>query len=162
MTGFGLGYAPVASGTFGSAGALVIALAIWAVGGYAGISTITLSLIWAGLALTATLACGAWGEWAIKHFAGRARKPGDPGQVVLDEWAGQWIALVGFAMPTLGRAAAVMAVQFFLFRLFDVIKPPPGRRLEKLPAGWGIALDDVAAGVYANLVGQVLFIFLLP
>jgi len=163
MTGLGLGYAPVASGTFGSAGAVAIALGIWAVCRWSGgVSTTTLSLIWAGLALGATAGCGAWGAWAIRHFAGRARKPGDPGQVVLDEWAGQWVALIGFAMPTVSRTLLVLAVQFVLFRVFDVIKPPPARRLEKLPAGWGIALDDVAAGVYANLVGQLVFVVFQP
>ena len=52
---------------------------------------------------------------------------------------------------------AVLAVQFFFFRLFDVIKPPPGRQLEKLHGGWGILLDDIAAGIYANIVGQIIF-----
>jgi phosphatidylglycerophosphatase A len=57
----------------------------------------------------------------------------------------------------LRHTAAVLAVQFFLFRLFDVVKPPPARQLERLPAGWGILLDDLAAGIYANIVGQVVF-----
>jgi phosphatidylglycerophosphatase A len=98
---------------------------------------------WVVLALLASVGCVAWGPWAVEYFAGRCRKAGDPGQVVLDEWAGQWVALIAVPMPTLGRTLAVLAVQFVLFRLFDVIKPPPGRRLEKMPGGWGVLLDDL-------------------
>ena len=98
-----------------------------------------------------------WGPWAIRQFTASAKKQDDPGRVVLDEIAGQWLALVALPMPTLGRACAVLAVQFFLFRLFDVIKPPPARQFEKLPAGWGILLDDLAAALYANVIGQVIF-----
>ena len=65
-------------------------------------------------------------------------------------------ALIALPMHDLRSALVVLAVQFFLFRLFDVIKPPPGRRLEKLHGGWGIVLDDVFAGIYANLVGQAI------
>ena len=157
MTGLGLGYAPVASGTFGSAGACAIALLAWLLLAGTGAWPGGLDACWIVLAVLAGAGCAAWGQWAIEYFAGRCRKEGDPGQVVLDEWAGQWVALVAIPMPTLGRAVAVLAVQFFLFRLFDVIKPPPARRLEKLHGGWGILLDDVAAGVYANVIGQVIF-----
>lgn len=159
MTGWGLGYAPVASGTFGSAGATAIALSIWLAGRQAGCSPLALDAVWFVLAVLATVGCGLWGDWAIGYFAGRSRKAGDPGQVVLDEWAGQWVALIALPMAAAipARALAILAVQFVLFRLFDVLKPPPARQLEKVPGGWGIALDDVAAGVYANLVGQVVF-----
>jgi len=164
MTGLGLGYAPVASGTFGSAGAVAIALAVWAITKQATgcPCPLTLGACWVFLALMASAGCVAWGPWAVEYFAGRCRKPGDPGQVVLDEWAGQWVAIIALPMPTLSRTLTVLAVQFVLFRLFDVIKPPPGRRLEKLPGGWGILLDDLAAGVYANVVGQVVFRWIMP
>lgn len=157
MTGFGLGYAPVASGTAGSAGALVLALGIWAAAGAVGVGNLGLNLLWLVLSMLATAGCVRWGNWAIDYFAGRGGKRGDPGQVVLDEFAGQWVALIALPMLSLGRTLVVLGVQFFWFRLFDVLKPPPARRLEKLPGGWGIALDDLAAGVYANLVGQVIF-----
>ena len=162
MTGLGLGYAPVASGTFGSAGACAIALAVWWVVHVSGGSPICLDGSWVVLTLLACVGCVRWGPWAIGHFAGRTRKDGDPGQVVLDEWAGQWLALLAIPMVTLQSAVTVLAVQFFLFRVFDVIKPPPCRRLEKWPAGWGILLDDLAAGVYANLIGQVIFRVVWP
>jgi len=162
MTGFGLGYAPFASGTFGSAGAIVIALVAWALlipGG-----NLQLDLAWVLLTLAASVGCVWGGVWAAEYYAGRSRKPGDPGQVVIDEFAGQWISLIAIPFPgrdRFGMVVAILATQFFLFRLFDVLKPPPGRRLEKLPHGWGILMDDLAAGVYANIIGQVVFRFVV-
>lgn len=153
----GLGCAPVAPGTFGSLGAIVIALAVWGINVSGGASPLALNVAWGVLTLLACVGCVKWGRWAVEHFPSSGAKRGDPGAVVIDEWAGQWLALVGLAMPTFHRALAVLAVQFFLFRSFDVIKPPPARRLEKLPAGWGILSDDLAAAVYANVVGQILF-----
>jgi phosphatidylglycerophosphatase A len=159
MSGLGLGYAPVASGTFGSAGAICIGLLAWAicpVGGGA-----YLNVAWVVLALLAGAGCAAWGPWAVEYYSARARKLGDPGHVVLDEFAGQWVSLIGLplalARSQFTAALAVFAVQFLLFRVFDVLKLPPARRLERLPAGWGILMDDIAAGVQANLVGQLIF-----
>lgn len=160
MTGMGLGYAPVASGTFGSAGAVLVALLVWAIGSAAGFDGLTYDAVWLGLTLLAGMGCVRWGPWAIEYFAARSRKPGDPGPVVIDELAGQWISLVALPMGSFRHALAVLAVQFFLFRLFDVVKPPPARQLERLPAGWGILFDDLAAGLYANLVGQIVFRYL--
>ena len=156
MTGLGLGYGPVAPGTWGSGGAVVIAGGAWVVASRAGLPPLVLDVTWVVLAGLAFAGCVQWGPWAVTYFAGRARKPGDPGAVVLDEFAGQWLALVGIAMPNARRALAMFALQFILFRLFDVLKPPPARRMERLPAGWGIASDDVVAGIYANVVGQLL------
>jgi phosphatidylglycerophosphatase A len=68
----------------------------------------------------------------------------DPGFVVIDEVIGQWIALL-FCPPDWAHALFALV----LFRLFDILKPPPARQLERLPAGWGIVFDDVAAGLYA-------------
>ena len=76
---------------------------------------------------------------------------GDPGHVVIDEVAGQLFALV--AIPPLWPAALLALL---LFRFFDILKPPPIRQLEGLPAGTGIILDDVAAGLYALLLGHVI------
>jgi phosphatidylglycerophosphatase A len=82
-----------------------------------------------------------------------ARESGreDPGFVVIDEVAGQWIALI--AVRPDWRHAVLALV---LFRLFDIWKPWPIRRLEQLPEGTGIMLDDVAAGILALAVGLVL------
>src|SRR5215470_15617600 len=78
----------------------------------------------------------------------------DPGFVVIDEVAGQWITLL--LAPVTWKTAAV---GFILFRGFDIVKPPPVRQLEKLPEGTGIVVDDVAAGIYALAVMQVLLHF---
>ncbi len=67
----------------------------------------------------------------------------DPSEVVVDELAGMWVALLG----TSGWGSGVLA--FFLFRFFDIAKPFPVRQAEALPAGWGIMADDVLAGLYA-------------
>lgn len=78
----------------------------------------------------------------------------DPGHVVIDEVAGQWIALLpfcGFGRADLPHALLGLA----LFRLFDIVKPPPVRQLERLHGGTGIMIDDAAAGVYALLVGAI-------
>jgi phosphatidylglycerophosphatase A len=86
-----------------------------------------------------------------------ARQSGveDPGHVVIDEVAGQAIAL-GFApvvFPLGGWKYALAA--FILFRAFDIVKPPPVRQLERLRAGWGIMMDDVAAGLLALVLLQI-------
>lgn len=81
----------------------------------------------------------------------RAYAKKDPQFVVIDEVAGQLIALV--ASPL---AWKTFLAGFILFRAFDIVKPPPVRQLEKLPEGTGIVLDDVAAGIYALAVMQLL------
>jgi phosphatidylglycerophosphatase A len=88
-----------------------------------------------------------------------ARESGrhDPGFVVIDEVAGQWIALLGSHANW--RTALLALV---LFRLFDITKPFPARQLERLPEGWGIVFDDVAAGLYALGVGWLLRHFIPP
>ncbi|MBZ5512645.1 MAG: phosphatidylglycerophosphatase A [Acidobacteriia bacterium] len=78
-----------------------------------------------------------------------ARK--DPGFVVIDEVAGQLIALIGAPLHW-----KTLLVSLILFRAFDIVKPPPLRRLEDLPEGAGIMLDDVGAGLYALAVMQAL------
>jgi len=70
----------------------------------------------------------------------------DPKQATMDEAAGMLITLMGVA-PTLRNAL----LGFLLFRLFDVLKPPPARQLERLPVGWGIMADDLMAGVYGRI-----------
>ncbi len=75
----------------------------------------------------------------------------DPSHVVIDEVAGQMIALIGVPL----RWQCLVA-SFILFRVFDIVKPPPLRRLEKIEGGAGIVLDDVGAGLYAVIIVQVL------
>jgi phosphatidylglycerophosphatase A len=152
VTFFGSGLFPVAPGTMGSLAASAVLVAIDLV-----LKSPTF-LIWqlvllCGLLLASALAV-LLGPWAIAYFG---RK--DPGPFVLDEVAG--ICLTNLFLPIYpgGRQAWVIGLAFVAFRLFDVTKPPPARQLEKLPAGWGILLDDLAAAVYANLLCQVLIYF---
>lgn len=157
ISGLGSGFYPFASGSWGSLYATALFAAAWA------LVQIASGPRWAVEAVTAAgilAACGwsvRWGAWAIARY-GRS----DPKQFTLDEFAGQWVALL--ALPAaldggLWRLAVLLAGQFFLFRVFDVLKPPPARQLESLPAGWGVLCDDLMAGFYANLVGQVLWRF---
>ena len=84
----------------------------------------------------------------------RASRVKDPQFVVIDEVAGQWITLL--FVPV---AWKTLLAGFILFRGFDIVKPPPVRQLERLPEGTGIVVDDVAAGVYALAVLQLLIHF---
>ncbi len=86
----------------------------------------------------------------------RASGNKDPQFVVIDEVAGQLIALI--AVPL---AWKTFLAGFILFRFFDILKPPPVRQLERLPEGTGIVLDDVAAGIYALIIMQLLLRFLV-
>ncbi|TWT46298.1 Phosphatidylglycerophosphatase A [Phycisphaerae bacterium RAS1] len=159
ITVLGSGFAPFASGSWGS----LVAVILWVVARQAliasGAGGTVIEVATVGGVLIASALSVAWGEWAIRRFG---RK--DPKQFVLDEFAGQWIALLFLPLPAAsasdaaasGPLAFVVAMQFVLFRAFDVIKPPPARQLERLPAGWGILLDDLFAGLYASLAGQAL------
>lgn len=157
VTVLGSGYAPFASGTFGSAAAAAIYLACWFAADFVGLHTplFDLVVVAPGM-LLATVGGILLGPWAIARYG---RK--DPKPFVLDEFAGQWAALI--LMPPCATATttgllAVVASQFFLFRALDVIKPPPANWIDRdWPAGWGITLDDVVAGIYANFIGQILW-----
>jgi phosphatidylglycerophosphatase A len=141
-TGAGSGYAPVAPGTFGSAVGLVLyGLLVW-------VSPLAF--------LVGTVAIIAVGVWAADH-AERIFGRKDDGRIVIDEIAGMQVSLA-FLPAGLG----VALVGFFLFRLFDIVKPPPARGLESVQGGAGVMLDDLLAGVYANLVGQVFWRVIWP
>jgi len=142
-TFFGAGLLKPGPGTYGAVAALLLWLSaahVWHPGAVASaIGTLVAAII-------ATLA-GIPAATIVAREAGRE----DPGFVVIDEVAGQWIALI--AMRPDWKHAALGLV---LFRLFDIWKPWPVRKLEALPGGTGIMLDDVAAGVLALVVGIVL------
>ena len=74
-------------------------------------------------------------------------KEHDPSRIVIDEWVGQWVALS--MMPVNIRT---VIVAFVAFRIFDIIKHGPVRKMEKIPGGWGIMADDVMAGIMAYFV----------
>ena len=153
VTFFYLGALPAAPGTWGSLGAAGVYLLAWLAWRHSGVHAVWLHLLAGGgvvLAGVVTVTLGPWMErtWAKK----------DPAACVTDEVAGQWLALVGLPIGVeAGPVLGVVGLQFVLFRLLDITKPPPARRLEALPQGWGVLLDDLAVAVYANLVGQVVF-----
>ena len=135
-SGLGSGLSPIAPGTAGSAvGVLLFIPLSW------------VSIWWQ---VAATLLVFLVGVWASSATATRKHLK-DPGLVVVDEIAGMWVTLL---LVPFGWRAALAG--FFLFRVMDVFKPFPARQLESLPSGWGIMTDDIMAGVYANLVLQLL------
>jgi phosphatidylglycerophosphatase A len=128
--GFGTGYAPVAAGTVASAAAVVIGGALLLVSPWA-------------LALAA-LGAAAGGYVAI----GRAEVRGDPGWVVIDEFAGQWITLLALPRPS----AAGLIAAFLLFRVFDITKLGPVGWADRQHGAFGIMADDIIAGVIAAIL----------
>lgn len=139
MTGLGTGLAPFAPGTFGTLPpAILYAVILYYLPAWPGG---TLALVAVGvIAAAITVALGPWAE---KYFA---RK--DPGPVVLDEWAGY--VLTALLWPALLKTPILAALCVFVaFRVFDIIKLPPARQLEKVPQGWGVLLDDLASALYA-------------
>jgi phosphatidylglycerophosphatase A len=146
-TFFGTGYLRPGPGTYGS----VAAVLLWYGAAHAfRPSPPMLAFATAVAALLAT----AIGIPAATIVARQALRE-DPGFVVIDEVAGQWVALI--AMPAFGpRAWMYPVLALLLFRLFDITKPWPIRRLEALPEGTGIMLDDIAAGLLSLLVGLLI------
>jgi len=102
------------------------------------------------LLIVATVAIGI--PAATLEECGCGKK--DPSHVVIDEVAGQLLTLV--ACPIMWRT---LLAGFILFRAFDILKPPPIRRLERLPEGTGIVVDDLGAGIYGLIVLQLLLHF---
>lgn len=142
-TGLGSGLLPKAPGTWGSLLAVAAAEGLFQVVGLAGV---------AGLAAVSTVVgVSASGRVAVL----RGRK--DPGEIVVDEVAGQAIALAGLhAVLPAGAADAVrwglVGLAFGLFRAFDILKPGPIDRLQSLPGGWGVMADDLLAGVFGGIL----------
>ncbi len=133
-TWFGCGLAPLAPGTIGSLAALPLAWISVRLGG-----ALTLQIVCAAI-----LAVG----FAASHAYARAAGTADPGEVVIDEVAGQCLTLT--VVPP---APLPYLIGFLLFRAFDIAKPFPIRRLERrLPGGYGIMVDDVVAAIYAMIV----------
>jgi phosphatidylglycerophosphatase A len=131
------GYFPFAPGTVGSAVGLVVYLVVWW----------TQSPIVEAALIVGLFAAGVWaGTTAERYFGGI-----DPGPIVLDEVVGMLITL---AFISVGLSGALTG--FVLFRIFDVIKPFPARRLESLHGGLGVMADDAMAAIYANLTLRAL------
>lgn len=139
-TGFFAGYSPVIPGTAGS----LVGLLLYAIPGME--NTLTLSA-----ASLLVLLVGTFVSAKMEKQYGE-----DPSIVVIDEVVGMWISLL-----ILPKNLLVALMAFVWFRVYDTIKPPPARQLERLQHGWGIMLDDVAAGIYANITVRII-LYLFP
>jgi len=139
-----LGFVPVAPGTAASAAAVLV---------YALIGPLQQPPVLAPVIAVAFVLGGISTGVVLRRGGG----PKDPSHVVCDEVVGQWIALlsVGYA----GRWE-FMLLAFTLFRLFDVWKPPPASFFDRRPGPWNVMMDDVAAGIYANLASHLLLALL--
>ena len=152
----GVGFIPIAPGTFGS----VVGIGAWAIirGGilailwrFAGRNNLNLILIISGLIaaeLVAVILITFAGIWAASRVE-RMHGAKDPQKVVIDEVAGQFIALI--AVPLSLQTWWTILLAFLLFRFFDIVKPYPARKFEDLHGGLGIMADDLVAGVYAAI-----------
>ncbi|HEV8538491.1 MAG TPA: phosphatidylglycerophosphatase A [Bacteroidota bacterium] len=160
-TGIFSGYIPWASGTFGSLAGLII----YFIPGAEQPALLGALII---LGFGAGVVCSAKVSRAIGHrltssaaatkkiFQHNTHSTPDPSIIVIDEIVGMWVSL--FLLP---KSIWIICTAFCLFRAYDIMKPPPARQLEKIPDGWGIMLDDVAAGIYANLTVR-LVVLLFP
>jgi len=138
---FGIGLIPVAQGTFGTLAAIPLAAALARVGPVAGAYFLFFFVLLA--------------VWVSARSAGALDKE-DPAEVVIDEAAGLLLTL--FLLPA---TAFNLCLGFVLFRLFDILKPYPIRRLERMGGGAGIVLDDLLAGVYANVCIRIVTLVFL-
>ena len=154
---------PWASGTFGTLFGLLVALIpgvsapavlgpLILAGFAAGVYSSRRVAAWTGHRLTGSAAL------AKSTFQkGSTHDTADPSIVVIDEVVGMWITLLWLPITP-----ASLAIAFVAFRAMDIVKPEPARLLERIPRGWGIMLDDVMAGIYANVAAQIAVRFLLP
>jgi phosphatidylglycerophosphatase A len=142
LSTWGVGYLPLMPGTFGSlVGVGLFLVLVETTGGIVRLAAVFLSVIVISLG-------GIWAASRTEKLFGLK----DPGKVVVDEVAGQLLALMPLAFLTRNPPALAVIVSFTLFRFFDIVKPYPAGRLEKLRGGFGIMCDDLVAGAYAALV----------
>ncbi|MTI88336.1 MAG: phosphatidylglycerophosphatase A [Balneolaceae bacterium] len=146
-TGFGVGFSPIAPGT---AGSLVILVPLYMLMQTEPFVLVTLfALLFSLITLWVTPACEE--KWSK-----------DPPVVVMDEWAGQCVALIGTSLPgVLSQDLVILITAFILFRIFDILKPMGINKLQNLPGRWGILADDLLAGLYTLICLKTL-IFVWP
>lgn len=141
-TFFGAGYLRPGPGTYGSFAAVLL----WSAAVYLLHPSASALAIGTGIAALIATLIGIPAATIVARESNRK----DPGHVVIDEVAGQLIALIA-VRPDWQHAV----ISLLLFRLFDIVKPPPVRQLERLPQGTGIMLDDIAAGALALAVAHI-------
>jgi phosphatidylglycerophosphatase A len=139
-TGMGLGYIPLAPGTMGSLGGCLVAVVIKQYTAWPDVLLVFLIFLF--------FLIGVYCSDKLETDWGK-----DPSRIVIDEIVGMWIAL--WALPS---GWLYILAAFILFRFFDIYKPLFIRKLENLKGGWGIMMDDVLAGIYANLAIQLFYL----
>lgn len=145
---FGAGYSPWAPGTCGSAVVTILFIGL----------ALTGMPMWA-LALVMGIVA-FHGGWVTVRYGDRmiAEYGEDPSQIVSDEQSGQAITYLWIWSFVGWKNAVILGVAgFLLFRVMDIIKPPPARQFDRIHGSWGVLLDDVAAGVYANILLQLVW-----
>jgi len=140
----GVGYLPLMPGTFGSL--LAVGMFLLFARNMTGSSLVAVVLV----AILFFTVAGIWAGTRTEQLAGRK----DPGKVVVDEVAGQFVALFPVTLVTRWSTAAVI-VSFILFRFFDIVKPYPANRLQEMNGGAGVMLDDLVAGVYGAAIVSI-------
>ena len=143
----GLGYIPWAPGTFGSIPGLILALLTHHLL-YDRLGETNFFIVSTFIGVLICIKAYIGIRWTEKKW------PHDDKRIVIDELAGQYFTSVYFPVTWI---YALMG--FALFRFFDILKPPPVRFLEKAPGGIGIVLDDIGAGLYSNLVLQLILFY---
>jgi phosphatidylglycerophosphatase A len=149
----GVGYLPIAPGTWGSL--LAVGLFLIARRCVSGRESTVVPAFgpyaFPAIGLLAILLVTFIGIWAASRTE-RVLRIKDPGKVVIDEVAGQWIALLPLTLAGTVRLPLLVIIAFLLFRLFDIVKPYPARKMESLKGGLGIMADDLVAGAYAAVL----------
>jgi phosphatidylglycerophosphatase A len=145
-TFFGAGLLRPGPGTYGS----VAALLLWYAAAHLFQPSFAVLAAGTAVAAIAVTLVGIPVSTIVARESGRK----DPGMVVIDEAAGQLLALIAVT-PDWRHAV----ISLLLFRTFDILKPPPVRQLERLPEGTGIMMDDVAAGILALVCAQIIGLF---
>jgi phosphatidylglycerophosphatase A len=158
----GVGYFPIAPGTMGSL--VGVALFVW-------VRSVVLDLVSSSnvsgrhfedsayriyysvvaIELVVVFLITLVGTWAASRTENLSGKK-DPGKVVIDEVAGQYLALIALPFASVTSAWPLLIAAFILFRFFDIVKPYPARRMESLHGGLGIMADDIVAGLYAAIM----------
>jgi len=139
-TGFGVGYSPIAPGTLGT----LIAVPV-----FYFLSTMPSPLY--EITLVGFFFLSVWISEKAEIFFGKKDDP----RIVIDEMMGFLITMLW--VP---KTALIIIIGFFLFRFFDIVKPPPIRLIERTKGGFGVVWDDVVAGVYGNIVLQCVGLFI--
>ncbi len=137
-SGFYTGYIPYASGTFAS----IVALAIYWIPGFENPYII----------ITATVLLFIYGIFIGNKFEAIYGK--DPSQCTIDEVVGMWLSLL-----FLPKSIVVSLYSFLIWRILDILKPPPARDLEKMKGGLGIMLDDFVSGIYTLMIVRIIIAF---